>query len=134
MGSMALKCASCEVRVVGAVVQRMAALTIRSGLSHRFVAMKKSIPGKTPKEAVSERSGSSRGDNGFRGLREGRFGADDPPGEKLCSVGRKGEYIFNRRKTKNLIPAWSQASKRRAKPLCVSVREDSDERRKRWIK
>ena len=94
MGSMALKCASCEVRVVGAVVQRMAALTIRSGLSHRFVAMKKSSPGKTPKEAVSERSGSSRGDNGFRGLLEGRFGADDAPGEKTVLIWtQRGVYF-----------------------------------------
>jgi hypothetical protein len=47
------------------------------------VATKKSIPGKTPKGAVSEKSGSNSGDNGFRGLLEGRFGADDPPGEKF---------------------------------------------------
>jgi len=45
--------------------------------------MKKSIPGKTPKEAVSEKSGSRSGDNGFRGLLEGRFGADNPLGEKI---------------------------------------------------
>jgi len=45
--------------------------------------MKKSIPGKTPKEAVSEKSGSSSGDNGFRGLLEGRFGADGPLGENI---------------------------------------------------
>jgi hypothetical protein len=45
--------------------------------------MKKSIPGKTPKEAVSDKFGSNTGDNGFRGLREGRFGADDPPGEEI---------------------------------------------------
>lgn len=52
--------------------------------------MKKSIPGKTPQEVVFEKAGSASGDNWFRGLLEGRFGADDPLGEKMCSVGRKG--------------------------------------------
>ena len=32
--------------------------------------------------AVSEKSGSGSGDNGFRGVLEGRFGADDSLGEK----------------------------------------------------
>jgi len=40
-------------------------------------APKKSIPGKTPKGAVSEKSGSRSGENGFAGLPEGQFGADD---------------------------------------------------------
>jgi hypothetical protein len=66
--------------------------------------MKKSIPGKTPKEAVSEKSGSGSGDNGFRGFRDGRFGANHPPGGKMCTVGRKRVYIFNRRMAKKLIP------------------------------
>ena len=44
--------------------------------------MKKSIPGKTPKEVVSGKSGSISGDSGFPGLLEGRFGADNPLGEK----------------------------------------------------
>ena len=66
--------------------------------------MKKSIPGKTPQEAVSEKPGSSSGDNGFRGLLEGRFGADDSVGEKIVLAGRKWVYIFNRRKAKKLIP------------------------------
>jgi len=61
-------------------------------------------PRKTPKEAVSEKSGSGSGDNGFRGLLEGQFGADGPLGEKGCSVGRKWVYIFNRRKAEKLIP------------------------------
>ena len=38
--------------------------------------MKKSIPGKTPKEAVSEKFGSGSGDGGLRGFLDGRFGAD----------------------------------------------------------
>ncbi len=46
--------------------------------------MKKPIPRKTPKEAVSEKSGSGSGDNRFRGLLEGRFGADKPLGEKTA--------------------------------------------------
>jgi hypothetical protein len=58
------------------------------------VAMKKSIPGKTPKEAVPEKSGSSSGDNGFRGLLEWRFGADDAPGEKKCARSDAHGYIF----------------------------------------
>jgi hypothetical protein len=45
--------------------------------------MKKSIPGKTPKEAVSEKSGSGSGDSGLRGLLDGRFGADHPLGGKI---------------------------------------------------
>ena len=45
--------------------------------------MKKSIPGKTRKEAVSEKSGSGSDDSGFRGLVEGRLGADDPLGEEI---------------------------------------------------
>jgi hypothetical protein len=56
--------------------------------------MKKSIPGKTLKEAVSGESGSGSGDSGLRGLLVGRFGADHPLGEKVCSVGRKWAYIF----------------------------------------
>jgi hypothetical protein len=56
---------------------------------------------------VSEKSGSGSGDNGFRGLLEGRFGADD---QELCSVGRKWLYIFNRRKDKKLIPDKSLTS------------------------
>ena len=36
-----------------------------------------------------------------------RPGADDPLGKKLCSVGRKWRYIFNRRKTQNLIPVYT---------------------------
>jgi hypothetical protein len=51
--------------------------------------MKKSIPGKTPKEAAFEKSGSGSGDSGLRGLLDGRFGADHPLGEKICSVGPK---------------------------------------------
>jgi len=39
--------------------------------------MKKSIPGKTPKEALSEKSGSRSGENGFAGLLDGQFGTDD---------------------------------------------------------
>lgn len=62
------------------------------------------IPGKTPQEAVFEKSSSNSGDNGFRGLREGRFGADDPCGEKIVLVGRKWVYIFNRRNAQKLIP------------------------------
>jgi len=58
------------------------------------VAMKKSIPGKTPKEALSEKSGSSSGDNGFRGLREGRFGADDPPGNNVFGVYKSEQTIL----------------------------------------
>jgi len=67
--------------------------------------MKKSIPGKTPKEAVFEKSGSGSGDSGLRGFLDGRFGADHPPGEKMCLVGRKWVYLFNRRMAKKLIPA-----------------------------
>jgi hypothetical protein len=67
--------------------------------------MKKSIPGKTPKEAVSEKYGSSSGDNGFRGLREGRFGADDPLGEEIVLGWTRMGVFFNRRKAKKLIPA-----------------------------
>ena len=74
-----------------------------------IVAMKKSIPGKTPKEAVSEKSGSISGENGFRGLLEGRFGGNDTLGEKkLCSVGRKRVYNFNRREVKKLIPGKAE--------------------------
>jgi hypothetical protein len=40
-------------------------------------APKKSIPGKTPKGAVSEKSGSRSGENGFAGLLDRQFGADD---------------------------------------------------------
>ena len=47
------------------------------------------IPGKTPKEVVSGKSGFINGDNGFRGLLVRRFGADAPLGEKLGSVGPK---------------------------------------------
>ena len=32
---------------------------------------------------MSEKSGSSSGGNGFRGPLEGRFGADDPLGERI---------------------------------------------------
>jgi hypothetical protein len=67
--------------------------------------MKKSIPGKTPKIAVSEKSGSGSGDSGLRGLLDGRFAADQPLGERMCSVGRKWVYIINRREDKKLIPA-----------------------------
>ena len=66
--------------------------------------MKKSIPGKTPKEAVSEKSGSGDGDSGLRGLLDGRFGADHPLGEKICSVGPKRVYVLSRRRAKKLIP------------------------------
>jgi len=45
--------------------------------------MQKSTPGKTPKGAVFEKSGSGSGDNRFRGLLEGRFGADAALGEKM---------------------------------------------------
>ena len=54
-----------------------------SRVDPQVVAMKKSIPGKTTKEAVSEKSGSSSGDNGFRGHLEGRFGADLFLGENI---------------------------------------------------
>ena len=67
------------------------------------VAMKKSIPGKTPKEAVSEESGASSGDNGFRGLLEGRFGADDPSEEKVL-FGRKWVVYFHPMEGQKLIP------------------------------
>jgi hypothetical protein len=40
-------------------------------------ATKKSIPGKTPKGVVSEKSGSRSGEKGFAGLLDGQFGADD---------------------------------------------------------
>ena len=40
------------------------------------------IPGKTPKAVVCEKSCSRSGDNGFRGLPEGRLGADAPPRSK----------------------------------------------------
>lgn len=67
--------------------------------------MKKSIPGKTSKIAVSEESGSGSGDSGLRGLLNGRFAADHPLGESMCSVGRKWVYVINRREDKELIPA-----------------------------
>ena len=35
-----------------------------------------------------------RGDNGFRGLREGRFGADDPPGENVLGVYKSEQTIL----------------------------------------
>jgi hypothetical protein len=73
--------------------------------------MKKSIPGKTPKEGVSEKSGSGSGDSGLRGLLDGRFGADHPLGEKMCSVARKWVYTFNRRMAKKLIPANSHLTR-----------------------
>jgi Protein of unknown function, DUF547 len=76
-----------------------------SRIEPQVVAMKKSIPGKTPKEAVSEKSGSGSGDSGLRGLLDGRFGADHPLGERMCSVGCKWLYIFNLRMAKKLIPA-----------------------------
>ena len=74
--------------------------------------MKKSIRGKTPQEAVSEKSGSRSGDSGFRGLLEGRFGADGPLGEELCSGGRKWAYTLNRRKVNKLIPAYTLSGTR----------------------
>jgi hypothetical protein len=75
------------------------------------VAVKKSIPGKTPKEAVSEKSGSGSGDGGLRGFLDGRFGADHPRGETMCSVGCIWVYIFNRRMVKKLIPVkWLSGS------------------------
>jgi hypothetical protein len=55
--------------------------------------MKKSIPGKTPQEVVSEKSGSGSGDNGLRGLLEGWFGADHPLGEKLV-LGRSEMDVY----------------------------------------
>ena len=58
---------------------------------------KKSDPKNPECEEVSEKSGSSSGDNGFRGLLKGRFRANDALGEKECSVGRQWVYIFNRR-------------------------------------
>jgi hypothetical protein len=76
-----------------------------SRVEPQVVAMKKSIPAKTPKEAVSEESGSGSGDSGLRGLRDGGFGADHPLGERMCSVGRNWVYAFNRRMAKKLIPA-----------------------------
>ena len=42
------------------------------------VANRQLITGKTPKEVVFEKSGFISGDHGFRGLLEGRFGADHP--------------------------------------------------------
>jgi len=69
------------------------------------VAMKKSIPGKTSKEAVSEKSGSSSGDNRFWGLPKGRFGAYDPLGEKFVLGWTQWAYILNCRKAEKLIPA-----------------------------
>jgi hypothetical protein len=81
-------------RLFGAMAQRRAALTIRARQGHRFVAMRKSIPGKNPKEAVSEKCGSSSGGNGFRGLREGRFGADDPPGKNVFGVYKSEQTIL----------------------------------------
>ena len=54
--------------------------------------------------AVSEESGFQRGGYGSRGLREGRFGANDALGEKACSVGRKRVYVFNRWKDKRKFP------------------------------
>lgn len=66
--------------------------------------MKKSIPGKTPKEAVSEKSGSGSGDGGWRGFLDGQFGADHPRGEQMCSVGCKWVYTSSRRMVKKLIP------------------------------
>jgi hypothetical protein len=66
--------------------------------------MKKSIPGKTPKIAVSEKSGSGSGDSGLRGLLDGRFAADNPLGDGMRSVGCKWVYIFNRRMAKKLTP------------------------------
>jgi hypothetical protein len=75
-----------------------------SRVEPQVVAMKKSIPGKTPKEAMSEESGSGRGDSGLRGLLDGRFGADHPLGEEMYSVGRKCVYVFNRRMAKKSIP------------------------------
>ena len=54
-----------------------------SGVEPPVVPMKKSTQRKTPKEEVFEESGSGSGDNGFRGLLDGRFGADDPLGEKI---------------------------------------------------
>ena len=43
----------------------------------RGEAPKKSIPGKTAKGAVSEKSGPRSGENGFAGLLDGQLGADD---------------------------------------------------------
>jgi hypothetical protein len=75
-----------------------------SRVEPQVVAMRKSIPGKTPKEAVSEKSGSGSGDGGLRGFLDGRFGADHPCGEKMSPVECKWVYIFNRQMVKKLIP------------------------------
>jgi hypothetical protein len=40
-------------------------------------APKKSIPGKTAEGVVSEKSGFRSDENGFAGLLDGQFGADD---------------------------------------------------------
>jgi hypothetical protein len=82
------------------------------GVETPVVAMKKSIPGKTPKEAASEESGSGSGDSGFRGLLEGRFGADDPLEKKMCLLGPNWMYIFKCRKAKKLIQ--DKVSRRRS--------------------
>jgi hypothetical protein len=65
-----------------------------SRLGPPVVAMKKAVPGKPPKEALSEKSGFSNGDYGFRGLLEGRFGADDAPRENTVLIWtQRGVYF-----------------------------------------
>ena len=67
--------------------------------------MKKSIQGKTPQEAVSEKSGSGSGDNGFRGVLEGGSEPMTLSEKKMCPVGSKWVYICSLQKAKKLIPA-----------------------------
>jgi len=94
--------------------------------------MKKSIPGKTTKEAVSEKSRSGSGDSGLPGLLDGRFGADHPVGEEMCSVGRKWVYIFNRRMAKKLIPDQANHRDDQSEPRCQRKKGHGDLSLNRW--
>ncbi len=68
------------------------------------MATQQSIPGKTPKAAVYEKSGSGSGENGVAGLLEGQFGADHPLGEKIVLGWMQMGVYFYAPEGQKLIP------------------------------
>lgn len=85
------------------------------------VATQESNPGKTPQAAFREKSGSRSGDNGIRGVLEGRSGADNPLGERIVLGWTHMGVYSGPKEPETLIPDHRGGTMANRRGVCVVI-------------